>query len=42
MCAFPFTALGLESSGISPDLNPEGRASMREVKGGGAVGEVAQ
>lgn len=32
MCAFPAGRLGLEDIGISPDCNPENRASPREVK----------
>lgn len=31
MCAFPASRLGLEGIGISPDCNPENRASPREV-----------
>lgn len=31
VCAFPASALGLQGIGISPDCNPENRASRREV-----------
>ncbi|KAK4424378.1 1-acylglycerol-3-phosphate O-acyltransferase PNPLA3 [Sesamum alatum] len=31
VCAFPATQLGLQGIGISPDLNPENRATPREL-----------
>ncbi|KAH9751874.1 Patatin [Citrus sinensis] len=31
VCAFPASALGLQGIGISPDCNPENRASRREL-----------
>ena len=31
VCAFPASRLGLEDIGISPDCNPENRATPREV-----------
>lgn len=31
ICAFPASRLGLQGIGISPDCNPENRASPRQV-----------